>query len=129
MTHYEIYDTPGVSEQTESVATTQAIHVLKDSAAIILVISPGCADDKNLTDFRDQIEQSHPNILEEKNRIIVLINKYDLCFPSSQTIRTCTWDPETFREKISSQIKVPAKSILCVSAKYALMGRIWKHGS
>ena len=122
LTNYEVYDTPGVSEGKDSVATAQAKYTLESSAAIVLVISPSSAGLKYLTEFIDQIREAHPSFIEEQNRMLILINKYDKCFPADKN----TWDPETFKNKIVKQTSVPAKQIVCFSAECALKARLWK---
>ena len=126
VTHFEFYDMPGVSEKEGSAATTKAKNTLEGSAAIVLVISPDSVDFKNLTDFIKQLKLVHPNIMKEQNRMLVLISKYDLCYDSEETLETYTWDPDVLREKVAKQISVPAKQVLCISAKSALKARIWK---
>ena len=126
MTKYEIYDTPGVSERKESVATTQANHALKGTAAVVLVISPDSADFESLTDFTDQIKQAHPSMMEEQSRIVVLINKHDKCYLVDEIVETYTWDPDTLKQYIGKQIAVPPEQIICFSALFALRARILK---
>ena len=126
MTKYEIYDTPGVSERKESVATTQANHALKGTAAVVLVISPDSADFENLTDFTDQIKQAHPSMMEEQSRIVVLINKHDKCYLVDEIVETYTWDPDTLKQNIGEQIAVPPEQIICFSALFALKARMLK---
>ena len=125
LTNYEIYDTPGVSGEENSIASALAKYALEESDAIVLVISFDSAGFKTLTDFVEQIKRVHPNIMEQKNRMLVLINKYDLYFEGND-LATYSWDPETIKEIIARQIAVPTQQIHYFSAKLALKARLWK---
>ena len=126
MSNYELYDTPGICEGNESVATIQAKTLFEELSTVILVISPDSADLKNLSDLIKRIKETYPDMIKDQNRILVLINKYDRCYSDDATIETSTWDPKTLKDKIAKQTTVPPEQIIYFSAWCALEARLWR---
>ncbi len=118
----EIIDMPGTSETFTSQKTTAAARTaLKRLAAIILVVSADDVSKNELTKLVDGIKKSHPGLVEKQNRILVLINKYDLCYDKKNS----SYSPEELQEDIAEQIGISIKQTVCFSAKYAQEAQQW----
>ena len=124
ITNFDLYDIAGVSEGNESIATACANKSLRDSAAIILVIGADTVSTNDLTDLVERLKKDHPNIIWEKHRMCVLINKYDMCYEDDDTDN---WDPKTLSVKIAEQTGVPPEQIEYCCAKLGLISRQWRH--
>ncbi|XP_064401385.1 uncharacterized protein LOC135347355 [Halichondria panicea] len=118
----EILDMPGTSEIFTSQKTTTATKTaLKSLAAIILVVSADDVSKGEVTKLIEDIKTSHPGLMEKQNRILVLINKYDLCYDGN----TFSWTPEKLQMEMAKQIGISIEQTVCFSATYAQEAQKW----
>ena len=118
----EILDMPGTSDTFTSQKTTAAAKTaLKSLAAIILVVSADDVSKGAVTELVEGIKTLHPGLMDKQNRMLVLINKYDLCYDGNE----CSWTPEKLQEEMAEQIGISIEQTVCFSAKYAQEAQQW----
>ena len=120
----EIFDTPGTGEDNFSNASIIVNTVMNNFAAIVLTIAADDVSKKEVTDLTKKIRSVHPYLMEARSRLLVLINKYDLCFKPNQ--KGCL-TPDELKAKVAKEIEVPKEQIILFSAESALEARKWKH--
>ncbi len=117
----EILDMPGTCDTfTSQKTTTAAKTALKSLAAIILVVSANDVYKGTVTELVKGIKTLHPGLMEKQNRILVLINKYDLCYWNNFS---CT--PKELQMKMAKQIGISIEQTVCFCAKYAQEAQQW----
>ena len=118
----EILDMPGTSDTFTSQKTTAAAKTaLKSLAAIILVVSADDVSKDAVTKLIEDIKTLHPGLMEKQNRIIVLINKYDLCYDGNK----CSWATEKLQVEMAEHIGISTEQTVCFSATYAQEAQKW----
>ncbi|XP_064401366.1 uncharacterized protein LOC135347339 isoform X3 [Halichondria panicea] len=118
----EILDMPGTCDIfTSQKTTTAAKTALKSLAAIILVVSANDVPKGTVTELVESIKTLHPGLMEKQNRILVLINKYDLCYDGNK----CSWTPEKLQMEMAEQIGISIEQTVCFSAIFAQKAQQW----
>ncbi|XP_064401384.1 uncharacterized protein LOC135347354 isoform X2 [Halichondria panicea] len=118
----EILEMPGTSDTFTSQKTTAAAKTaLKSLAAIILVVSADDVSKGAVTELVEGIKTLHPGLMEKQNRILVLINKYDLCYDGNKF----SWTPEKLQMEMAEQIGISIEQTVCFSATFAQEAQKW----
>ena len=110
----------------ENIPSQQAIiaqkTALKSLAAIVLVVSADDVSKTTVTDLVENLKQVHPGLMEKQSRVLVLINKYDMCYDDENK---GSWGPDRIQKEMANHIGVPIEQTVCFSAKYALLAQKW----
>ncbi len=119
----EILDMGG---SCENIPSQQAIvagkTALKSLAAIVLVVSADDVSKTTVTDLVENLKRVHPGLMEKQSRVLVLINKYDMCYDDENKK---SWGPGRIRKEMANHIGVPIEQTVCFSARYALLAQEW----
>ena len=118
----EIYDTPGTSESSSRNVASAWNTALNDLAAIVLILSADRVFEVSQDALLEKIRSLHPYMMEKQNRLLVLINKYDMCFDGNQE----SWSPAQLKANVAIYLEVPTEQVVLFSAKSALEARKWK---
>ena len=110
----EIFDTPGTSESNSSNVTAVWSTALNNLAAIILILSADRVFEDPQDTLLEKIRSLHPLMMEKKNRLLILVNKYDICFDGNKE----SWSPAELRARVCSYIDVPEEQIVLLSANW-----------
>ena len=119
----EIFDTPGSGEFGCSTALSTSKKALKEMAALVLILDVQSLFGKMQSDLLEQIQVLHPLMMKRHHRVLVLLNKYDICYDGNEE----SWSLEKLCKKVSDLFdnQVPANQIIPFSAKWALESRQW----
>ena len=58
-------------------------------------------------------------MMEKQNRLLILINKYDMCYDGNQL----SWSPAQLKANVAAYLKVSMEQVVLFSAKSALEAR------
>ncbi len=119
----EILDMGGSGE---NIPSHQAIiageTALKSLAAIVLVVSADDVSKTTVTDLVENLKRVHPGLMEKQSRVLVIINKYDMCYDDENEE---SWGPDRIQKEMANHIGVPIEQTVFFSAKYALLAQEW----
>ena len=118
----EIFDTPGTSESSSSNVASVWSTALNNLAAIVLILSADRVFEVSQDVLLEKIQSLHPRMMEKQNRLLILINKYDMCYDGNQL----SWSPAQLKANVAAYLKVPMEQVVLFSAKSALEARKWK---
>ena len=113
----EIYDTPGTSEAGNPHVRQLAEQARKDLAGMILVLAAGSACLNPSANLLKDLKTKYPLLLsQDENRILVLVNKYDVMFEDDDNKPSL--DDE--QQKLAEKTKIAPDKIVFCSAKLGL---------
>ena len=115
----ELYDTPGTSEDEESQMYKDAKQVQDQMEQLVLVLSQDTVLLKETTSLLARLRQRFPRLMSNE-KLIVLMNKYDLFFSDKQK----SLADQKYR--ISQRIQVDLNQMIFYSAKLGLEARSWQ---
>ena len=119
----EIFETPGFGEFGCSTALSTSKIALKEMAALVLVVDIQSLFEKMSHDIVEQIQVLHPLMMKRHHRMLVLLNKYDICFDGNEE----SWSLQELCKKVSNlfDCQLLPSQIIPFSAKWALESRQW----
>ena len=121
----ELYDTPGISEDKQSQIYKDAEQIQDKMDGLILILSQDTVGKESTSELLKKL-RSKPSSLMSSERVIVLINKYDLFFADSDDDEDESVNVQEEICKIAERINVPLERIECYSAKMAFEARQWQ---
>ena len=92
-------------------------------AALVLVVDVQSLFEKTSHDIVEQIQVLHPLMMKRHHRMLVLLNKYDICFDGNEE----SWSLQELCKKVSNlfDCQLLPSQIIPFSAKWALESRQW----
>ena len=122
----ELYDTPGISEDKQSQIYKDAEQIQDKMDGLILILSQDTVGMEATSELLKKL-RSKPSSLMSSERVIVLMNKYDLFFADSDDDdEDEIVNVQEEISKIAERINVPLERIECYSAKMAFEARQWQ---
>ena len=137
----ELYDTPGQTDAENPQLRDDAIHTQSQMDGLILILSQDTVEGIGTQELLSRLREEFPSFvnLHSKQRVIVLVNKYDLFYEDEDEDEDEDEEEKkeeddsihydaTVQEKcqhISDITKVPIEQVTVYSAKLALSVRKW----
>lgn len=126
----EISDTPGIGEAGNRHISEIGGQALKDLCAFVVVLNLQYLEIEGNAQILRTLESLHPDILTELNRVLILVNAYDIVFDDENEE---TLKPEDIPRHVSEHLRksdvlgasIPPNQIIPYSARWALRAREW----
>ena len=128
----ELSDTPGLTEALDENKSTEASeHAIKEKVAYVIILHVNLMKNKSESELFINLRRYHPDLLSELNRVLIIVNAYDLAFKDDNL---GTLQPSEIPNYISEYLQdssflgegIDPQHIIPISAMWALKAQEWR---
>lgn len=125
----EICDTAGTNDVGCTEVTSKSQLALRDLCTFVIILHVQHYEGKDKSEMLKKLKEHHPDLQENQDRILILVNAYDLIISEEASQK-----PEDIAKRVQKHLNkpqvlgicVPTDQIIPFSAKWALKSRQWQ---